>query len=243
MTTSTIPLYVGFDQREACVFHVFNQSVIQNATQPVSFFPLAKNLLHFDGQQDGTNAFIYSRYLVPLLQDYKGWAIFADGDMHVNGDISELWDLRDDKYAVMVAKHDYKTCSDRKYIGSPIENDNVNYKCKNWSSVMLFNCGHRSNKILTRQYVAESGPLIHRFNWLNDYEIGNLPFEWNHLDTEYAWNPHAKLVHQTLGTPAFQHYAKCDSAGQWYRYLWDALEIIGERPYDIIHRATWNKAA
>ena len=130
----TIPIYVGFDQREACVFHVFNQSVIQHATQPVAFHPLSTKMLDFDGQQDGTNAFIFSRYLVPHLQNYKGWAIFADGDMHVNDDIVKLWELRDDKYAVMVVKHDYKTCSKRKYIGSPIENDNINYDRKNWSS-------------------------------------------------------------------------------------------------------------
>ena len=236
-----IPIYVGFDQREACVFHVFNQSVIQNSSVPVSFTPLATNLLHFDGQQDGTNAFIFSRYLVPYLQDYKGWAIFCDGDMHVNSDIKELWDLRDDSKAVMVVKHDYKTRSKRKYIGSPLENDNMDYPRKNWSSVMLFNCEHPSNRFLTRDYVARTGPLIHRFDWLHDDEVGELPLEWNHLDTEYEWNPEAKLVHQTLGTPGLRHYAECDSAKQWNAYLWNALNIIGERPYEIVHRAQWNK--
>jgi lipopolysaccharide biosynthesis glycosyltransferase len=198
-------------------------------------------MLRFDGQQDGTNAFIYSRYLVPFLQDYKGWAIFCDGDMHVNADISELWDLRDDKYAVMVVKHDYKTKAKKKYVGSPLENDNIDYECKNWSSVMLFNCGHPSNKILTKRHVAESGPLIHRFNWLNDDDIGELPKTWNHLDTEYEWDESAKLVHQTLGTPAFAHYAACDSAHQWNAYLWNTLNVLGERPYNILHRATWNR--
>ena len=236
-----IPIYVGFDQREACVFHVFNQSVIEHATRTVSIHPLATNMLDFDGQQDGTNAFIFSRYLVPFLQKYEGWAIFADGDMHLNADIGELFDLRDDKYAVMVVKHDYKTCSRRKYIGSPIENDNVDYPRKNWSSVMLFNCSHPSNKILTRKYVAETGPYIHRFNWLNDDEIGELPSEWNHLDTEYDWDPDAKLVHQTLGTPGFAHYQDCDSTGQWHSYLWNALEIIGERPYEMTRRAIFKK--
>ena len=65
----TIPMYVGYDNREAAVFTVFNQSIIQHATIPVAIHPLhGKMLDSFDGQQDGTNAFIFSRYLVPLLQ-------------------------------------------------------------------------------------------------------------------------------------------------------------------------------
>jgi lipopolysaccharide biosynthesis glycosyltransferase len=41
--------------------------------------------------------------------DYSGWAIFADGDMVCQADISELWALRDDSKAVQVVKHDYQT--------------------------------------------------------------------------------------------------------------------------------------
>jgi hypothetical protein len=235
-----INLYVGFDQREACVYHTFCQSVIEHASTPVSFHPLATNMLHFDGQQDGTNAFIFSRYLIPHLQDFEGWAIFADGDMHLNDDISKLYDLRDESKAVMVVKHDYKTKSNRKYIGSPIENDNVDYPRKNWSSVILFNCGHPSNRILTREYVAEAGAaVIHRFGWLNDDEIGDLPREWNHLETEYEYDPHAKLVHQTLGSPGFAHYSRSPSARDWNTYLLNSLNMEGERPSEIVRRATW----
>jgi hypothetical protein len=237
----SIPIYVGFDQREACVFHVFTQSVIEHATQPVAFYPLATNHLHFDGQQDGTNAFIFSRYLVPELQGFEGWAIFADGDMHLNADISELWELRDDTKAVMVVKHDYHTKSKRKYIGTPIENDNVDYECKNWSSVILFNCGHPANRILTRRYVAEAGgALLHRFAWLNDEEIGTLPLDWNWLEQEYPYNPDAKLVHQTLGSPGFASYADSDSSRDWNGYLLNSLEMIGERPSEMVRRAHWN---
>jgi hypothetical protein len=160
--------------------------------------------------------------------------------MHVNGDIAELYNLRDDTKAVMVVKHDYKTVADRKYIGSPIENDNVDYPRKNWSSVMMFNCEHPSNRLLTPEYVAETAPqMVHRFDWLNDDEIGELPPEWNLLCIEQEWNPDAKLVHQTLGTPAFEHYQRCDSAKQWNRYLLNSLNCEGERPEEIVRRATW----
>lgn len=237
-----IKLYVGYDPREAVVYHTFCQSVIEHASGPVQFIPLYGPMLdNFDGQRNGTNGFIFSRYLVPSLEDYEGWAIFADGDMHLNADIYELYGLRDETKAVQVVKHDYKTKSKRKYIGSPIENDNVDYPRKNWSSVMMFNCSHPSNQLLTRDYVAEASPAdIHRFGWLNDDEIGGLPFEWNHLCGEYPWNPDAKLVHQTLGTPAFEHYKDCDSAKQWNQYLLNAMNCEGERQYEIVRRAHWH---
>ena len=203
-----LPIYVGYDPREACVYHTFCQSVIENAKEPVSFIPLHQQHLDgFDGQQDGTNGFIFSRYLVPYLNGFYGAAIFCDGDMIVNTDINELIDLMDPMYAVQVVKHDYKTKYPRKYIGSPIENDNVDYPRKNWSSVMIFNCGHPSNSILTPEFVAEAGgSFLHRFEWLNDTEIGELPLEWNWLEGEYPHNPDAKLIHHTLGSPGFSYY-------------------------------------
>lgn len=234
-----IPVYVGYDPREACVFHVFNQSLIEHATQPVSIIPLAEKLLDFDGKQDGTNAFVFSRYLVPHLQDYKGWAIFVDGDMHLNADISELWNLRDDSKAVMVVKHDYK-CTPRKYVDTPMESDNIDYPRKNWSSVILFNCGHPSNSILDRIYVAEAGgSVIHRFGWLNDDEIGELPPEWNHLVGEEEPNE-AKLVHHTLGSPGFAYYSQCETSMDWNKYLLNSLYMVGERQYEIVRRAHWH---
>ena len=237
-----LSLYVGYDPREAAVFHVFCQSVIEHASGPVQFIPLHSPMLaNFDGQQDGTNAFIFSRYLVPHLQDFKGWALFCDGDQIVTTDIYELWGLRDESKAVQVVQHDYKTKHPRKYIDTPIANDNIDYPRKNWSSVMLLNCGHPSNKILTPTLVAEAGAgFLHRFQWLNDDEIGKLPMEWNHLVGEYP-DADAKLYHHTLGSPGFSHYAECHSSKEWNHYLLGALNMEGERAYEIVRRAHWNK--
>ncbi len=238
-----IPLYVGFDPREACVYHVFCQSVIEKSSGPVQFIPLHSPMLsNFDGQQDGTNAFIYSRYLVPHLQDFEGWAIFVDGDMILEADIYELWKLRDETKAVQVVKHDYKTKHDRKYIGTPIANDNIDYPRKNWSSVTLFNCGHRSNQILTPEFVGESGGgILHRFQWLNDDEIGELPFEWNHLVDEYP-DKQAKLYHHTLGSPGFTHYAECFSSKDWNAHLLSALNMEGESAFEMVRRSKWHRS-
>lgn len=236
-----IKLFVGFDPREAAVYHVFCQSVIEHASCPVAFIPLHRPMLdNFDGQQDGTNAFIYSRYLVPYLQDYDGFAIFCDGDMHVNADVCELLQYIDDQYAVSVVKHDYVPTPE-KYLGTPLENINVSYPRKNWSSVVVWNCGHPSNRILTPELVAEAGgAFLHRFQWLNDEEIGDLPKDWNHLVGEYPENPLAKLAHHTLGSPGFKHYAECETSRDWNTYLLNALNMEGERQSEIVRRAHWH---
>lgn len=238
-----LPIYVGYDPREAAVYHTFCQSVIEQARSPVSFIPLHQPMLNgFDGQQDGTNAFIFSRYLVPYLQGFSGAALFVDGDMHVNTDINELIDLFDPQYAVQVVKHDYRTRNPRKYIGTPLANDNIDYPRKNWSSVMIINCGHESNEILTPQFVGEAGgAFLHRFQWLHDEEIGELPKVWNHLVGEYP-ETEAKLYHHTLGSPGFEHYKDCESSQDWNRYLLNALRMEGERQFEMVRRAHWHRS-
>jgi lipopolysaccharide biosynthesis glycosyltransferase len=209
-----ISIVVGFDQREAVAFHTFTQSVIEKASLPVIFIPLAGNTLkdYKETHTDGSNAFIYSRFLTPYLNDFKGWAIFADGDMICQADIKELWDLRDDSKALLVVKHNYKTKASQKYLG----NINENYPRKNWSSLILWNCSHPSHKILTPHFIAkQSGKYLHRFSWLDDNDIGELPMEWNWLAIEYPVNIKAKLVHFTLGTPCFMSYRNTEMANYW----------------------------
>ena len=104
-------IFVGFDQREAVAYHTFVQSIIDNSSIPVRFLPLnTKSLSDYtEVHNDGSNDFIYSRFLVPYMMDFKGWAIYADGDMVCLEDIKKLWDQRDNKFAVQVVKHNYKT--------------------------------------------------------------------------------------------------------------------------------------
>jgi lipopolysaccharide biosynthesis glycosyltransferase len=214
-----IPIYIGVDPREMAGFHVFCQSILDKTTELVSLIPLHRPMLgDFDGQRDGTNAFIYSRFLVPYIQNYEGWAIFADGsDMVSVEDVAKLWALRDDSKAVMVVKHDYKTKHDRKYIGTKMEARNDDYPRKNWSSLILWNCGHPANKRLTHELVMESpGSFLHRFHWLNDELIGELPEEWNVLVGEQH-TAGANLLHYTLGVPGFEHYKNCDASLHWHR--------------------------
>jgi len=217
-----VRLVVGFDSRETIAYHVFCQSVLEKASLPVSFLPLVEQSLavYKETHNDGSNRFTYTRFLTPFLMDFEGWAIFADGDMVCRRDIAELWKLRDSSKAVQVVKHDYLTKSSTKYLG----NKNENYPRKNWSSVILWNCGHPENRCLTPDLVSsKDGTFLHRFQWLADSLIGELDKEWNWLAIEYDDNPSAHLIHYTLGTPCFRDYSDCSSSEHWYRALANSM--------------------
>jgi lipopolysaccharide biosynthesis glycosyltransferase len=155
--------------------------------------------------------FSLTRFLVPALAEYRGWSIFMDCDMLCRADIAELFAARQPDKAVMVVKHDYVPKTQRKFL----DQVQTKYERKNWSSLMLFNnerCG-----ALTPQYVnSASGLELHRFQWVKDELIGELPKDWNWLVTEYHYNPAAKIVHYTLGGPYFDEYRACDYAEDWF---------------------------
>ena len=213
-----ITVFIGYDTRETVAFHVCANSIIRHASQPVSIVPLALNLLsdYTETHTDGSNSFTYSRFLVPHLMNYQGHAIYLDGDMVVLEDIANLYTLASDNHAVQVVKHNYTTARSTKYLGAK----NENYPRKNWSSVILWNCAHDSNRLLTPKYIEKNtGAHLHRFSWLQDTELGELPVEWNWLPDEFGVNSQAKLLHYTLGTPCFDEFSKGPQAHLWQHEL------------------------
>ena len=219
-----INLYSGYDPREEAGTHVFNSSVIEHCKSPLAIMPLHLPMFasfYPQSMRDGSNAFIFTRYLIPFLQNYTGWALFADGaDMLCKADISELWALRDEYKAVQVVKHDYRTKWPRKYIGTKMEADNADYPRKNWSSLMLINCHHFAWRDMTPEKVVKMrGPELHRFSWIPDEQIGDLPKEWNWLCQEDGANPDAKIVHYTIGVPAFPAHKHSPHAADFFRQL------------------------
>jgi lipopolysaccharide biosynthesis glycosyltransferase len=216
MNLNKVTMVVGYDNRESVAYHVFCQSVIEKSSIPLQFIPLAQNSLDFynETHNDGSNKFIYSRFLTPYLCEFKGFAVYADGDMICNTDIAELAALIDPAKAVQVVKHDYQTKLTVKYLN----NKNVNYPRKNWSSLIIFNCEHPSNSVLTPEFVQEKdGAYLHRFSWLKDDEIGELPTEWNWLAIEYSPKMDAKLIHYTLGTPCFKDFKTTELSDLWWQ--------------------------
>ena len=201
----TLKVFIGYDPREAVAYHVCQQSIIDTTQHPVEFHPVRGE------RRDGSNDFIYARFLVPYLCGFHGTAIFLDGDMIVRQDIAELAQMQRLDVGVQCVQHDYQTKYPTKYLGYP----NEDYPRKNWSSVMLWNCGYFPNKILTPEYVrASSGSHLHRFEWLKDSQIGALPAEWNRLALEEDLTPDDKLRHYTIGTPCFAEYADTDP--EWH---------------------------
>ena len=211
-----IPIFVGYDTNSPIVYHTCVNSIIRLSSQPISIIPLSLNLLKgYDKNQiDGSNQFTYSRFLVPSLMEYQGHAIYIDGDMILQNDISQLWNLRNTKYAVQVVKHNYVTKSTKKYL----DNKNENYPCKNWSSVVIWNCSHTKNNLITPNFVKNSsGAQLHRFTWLDhNIDIGELPIEWNWLSDEFGENEKSKLIHYTLGSPCYTKFSQTSMSDKWH---------------------------
>ena len=214
MKSKLINIFVGFDQKESIAYHAFVQSLIDSSSIPLSITPLAENNLNIYNEKhlDGTNKFTYSRFLVPYLMNFKGWAIYFDGDMVCLSDVKDLIRNFDTNKAVNVIKHDYKTKNSVKYFGQK----NENYPRKNWSSVIIWNCEHHKNKVLTPDFIESmNGAFLHRFKWLDNVEIGELDKKWNWLAVEYPEIKDANLIHYTLGTPCFEEYKNTSMADYW----------------------------
>jgi lipopolysaccharide biosynthesis glycosyltransferase len=209
-------VFVGYDPREAVAYHVCANSIIRTASSPVAIIPIALNLFqdYQETHTDGSNQFIYSRFLVPYLMNFHGRAIFIDGDMIVRSDIVELYESLEIGMDVAVVKHDYQTRMTEKYLGSK----NENYPRKNWSSVIVWDCQTYPNKQLTPEFVQKQpGSFLHRFSWIDDDRIQSLDPVWNWLPDEFGPNPDAKLLHYTLGTPCFHEFADTPQAEEWHR--------------------------
>lgn len=222
-----VRLFYGFDPREAIGAHVFLQSIVSKCSLPVEAVALTPQLGKELGiESEGTNSFGKMRFAIPALCDFRGFAIYLDGsDMLCRGDLAELWGMRSGWEALQVVKHDYQTQHPRKYIGTDLESDNQDYPRKNQSSAMIFNCGHYLNKrsLNIQQLKDTPASYFHRFSWLTEERIGELPVEWNWLVGENQFNPQAKIAHFTLGMPGFSHYSDSEYADEWKQAMQDAM--------------------
>jgi len=219
----TLKVFIGWDSRETDAYNVCVKSLKEHASQELEIVPIVREALIEIGEyyrpqpEAGSVEFTYTRFLTPYLADYNGWALFIDCDFLFTKDVAELFAMADDEYALMCVKHDYVPRNAVKMDGQK----QVSYPRKNWSSCILWNCGHPSNKALTKDIVSEeSGAFLHRFQFLKDEEIGELPLEWNWLEGEYdkPETPPA-VIHFTNGGPWFENWQDVDYAELWRSYL------------------------
>ena len=154
-----------------------------------------------DGKPFSTD-FSFTRFLVPALCQYQGWALFVDSDVMFREDPGRILSrvLTDpEDYALYCVKHDYRpqeTTKMRAGVTQPA------YAKKNWSSEMLFNCSHRANWFLTPHAVNTAvGRDLQQMFWLRDDEIGELDPKWNWLEGHNDPKENPAIVHYTRGTP------------------------------------------
>ena len=220
-----INVFIGYDSKEKAAFSTLSYSILRNSTKPVAITPIYLPNIKDDFIRSRNNLssteFSFSRFMVPYLMNYQGWALFMDCDMLMKADISELWRMRDDRYAVQVCQHDYYPKSTTKFLNQT----QTVYPKKNWSSFMLMNCSKCTR--LTPDYVnSASGLELHQFKWLNsDEQIGALPLEWNWLAGEYDHKEDVKNVHFTEGGPWFDDYKETDYADEWWTYYNETTKI------------------
>lgn len=229
-----IRVFIGHDRREPEATKVARASLLKHASVPIDITlitePDARQAgfydrpFHLEGNQriddrDGkpfSTDFSFTRFLVPSLTLYQGWALFCDADFLFRDDVKRLFDLADDKYAVMCVKHDHRPAETVKMDGQKQEL----YSRKNWSSLVLWNCSHPANKFLNVKSVNfMRGQYLHGFGWLRDNQIGPIPEYWNWLEgwSDKTFEPRA--VHFTRGIPSMPGYESIPYADEWRGYL------------------------
>lgn len=220
MHSKILKIFIGFDEVESVAWHTMAHSILARSSRPVAIIPVnlanLKDIYTRDRDPKQSNDFSFSRFLVPYLCDYKGYAVFFDCDMMLRTDIWEILEVTktDPDRAVYVTKHDYEPKDNIKFLNT------VQYKYprKNWSSVVLWNCAHPANKKVTAEFVNTTSALeLHRFSWLEDDQIGELDVRWNWLVGEYDQPPaDVKNVHWTVGGPYFEEYKNVNFSTEWF---------------------------
>jgi len=230
-----ISIWIGWDPREAPAFAIAKFSCRRNLNLPIPVKGLVLEVLKSKGlyrrpmefrktdagvpilwdiisEAPQSTEHANSRFLVPYLAG-SGWALFCDGDMLFRADLYQLFMSLDTKFAVYCVKHDYSPKEKVKMDGQI----QTNYSRKNWSSFMIFNVDHPSNKCVSKStHMANTlpGRDLHRFCWLKDEEIGELSPEWNFL-VGHSDHPNPKVVHFTTGVPDMPGYENVPFADEW----------------------------
>ena len=178
-------VFIGYDNREDIAYQVCRESLARNSSIWLDIKPIKiqdmreRNLYWRENDPLSSTEFSFTRFLTPYLAGYNDWALFCDCDFLFRRDIAGLLGYADRTKACVLVKHDYRPTETVKMDNKPQHN----YLRKNWSSFMLFNCGHEAIKRLTPELVNRStGMYLHQFEWLDDYLIGELPITYNYLE-------------------------------------------------------------
>ncbi len=216
----SINFFIGYDSKEDIAYRVCKYSLIKRSSSKVKVISLkleeliSKNLYTRNIDPLASTQFTYSRFLVPKLMNFNGWAVFCDCDFIFFEDVSKLFKDLDPSKAVYCVQHDYTPKEKHKMDGQK----QTIYPRKNWSSFIVFNCSHPSTKKLSVETVNnETGAFLHQFKWCKDDEIGSLDERWNWLEgwTSNHNNLKPFSVHFTRGGPWFSEWQDVEFADEW----------------------------
>ena len=230
----SINFFIGYDPKEDIAYRICKYSLLKRASTTVKVFSLkldeliAKKLYTRTVDPLASTQFTYSRFLVPKLMNYTGWAVFCDCDFIFLDDVNNLIKNLDDSKAVYCVQHDYTPKEKHKMDGQK----QTIYPRKNWSSFILFNCSHPSTKNLTVETVnSENGAYLHQFKWCKNEEIGKLDERWNWLEgwTSNHNNSKPFAVHYTRGGPWFSEWSDVEFSSEWMKereeYLYKKFKL------------------
>ncbi len=169
-------VFIGRDPRKPLDANVLANSIVEHASVPVSITFLSLKTLPI--KRRGLTEFTFSRFLVPYLCNYEGYALFLDADMVVTGDLAEL----------------FKSVTGDKQVYV-----NQDQKPFEWASAMLFDCALCQK--LTPAFIDNPKNPLFDFAWCEQGGVGKFPSEWNWCVGYNEPRTDAKLYHFTKGTP------------------------------------------
>ena len=106
-------IYIGYDSKvpiasKVCEFSLRHHSKEDLDISLLKTPALRKKKLYWRPYKNQSTQFTYTRFLIPRLQNYKGWAMYCDNDFLFLNDVKELLSLQNNSKAVICVKHEYK---------------------------------------------------------------------------------------------------------------------------------------
>ena len=210
-------IFVGFDNRQTVNSTVCHQSILMHSSRPVAIVPLTlPAITAMTGfERRGLTPFTYSRFLVPWIAGYQGWAIFCDSDIVFLSDPMRLID----------------ECQGDKLL-HPMSSPAVWIRDKSGfeferAGLMVMWCGHPAWKSVTPEAMNDPKvyPSPHKIERRGDIDgifppeiIGRFSEEWGVLVGYEAIDPNMEFgaLHYTQGTPCHEETSSLPGHDQWY---------------------------
>ena len=222
-------IYIGYDSNHGDLHEVNKKSILKNlktsngylmkecSWEPeIKYLDISKLPDYNREYANQSTEFTYSRFLIPYLENYEGFSIFIDNDFIWRKNILPLFYYLNMDDAIACIKYPQIKHDETKFDGQV----NIDYPCKLWSSLMVFNNGHEDCKKLTPEVVNTwTGKQLHQFEWTD--KISPIPEKY--IFTEGYDNPDEKWdytgIHYTRGGPWIKDmdYSNINNLDDWLK--------------------------